>query len=195
LPIPSFTTSGVLPPYLGSNPGLQSELMSPYRATVTEVVGRFATSTERMKILAGWLAYRIAMREIGLDRGFQWLNGSFLEDKENLRQEPPNDLDLLFFMRRPSGLAANRPFEGFVAAHRVLFERRAVKAAFRLDLFLIDLDGDSEAALSAGRYLLQLFSHQRDTGLWKGMLEVRQEDQGDDESCLSQLTAAIGSGA
>ena len=32
-------------------------------------------------ILRGWLLHRAALRAVGFDRGFQWLDGRFVEDK------------------------------------------------------------------------------------------------------------------
>jgi hypothetical protein len=60
-----------------------------------------------------------------------------------------------------------------------LFERSAVKSAYFLDAFILDLKGSPEALVSLSRYYLQLFSHQRETFLWKGMIQVPLEDAND----------------
>ena len=72
--------------------------MSPYAATALEVVTTFGDSPERQVILRGWLAHRAAMREAGFRKGFQWLDGSFVEDKQ------PRDLDIVTFLYRPTGV-------------------------------------------------------------------------------------------
>jgi hypothetical protein len=55
--------------------------LSPYVVTALEVVTSLGTSEARKTILRGWLLHRAALRAVGLDRGFQWLDGSFVEDK------------------------------------------------------------------------------------------------------------------
>jgi hypothetical protein len=62
-----------------------------------------------------------------------------------------------------------------------------MKQKFNLDAFFIDMNGSREVLVSYSRYLLQLFSHQRETFLWKGMLQVRLEDVGGDAAALARL--------
>lgn len=188
MPIPPFNISGVLPPYLGFTAGGQASHMSPYRATTTEVITQFDYSLPRRDILAGWLSYRIALRQIGINRGFQWLDGSFLEDKERLIGQPPNDLDIVVFVKRPARMRTNPMFRHFINANAALFDRSRVRASFLLDAFWIDLNGDPSVSVDAARYYLQLFSHQR-AGLWKGMVQVRQDDSANDRALLAALRA------
>ena len=97
MPIPTFTIDGVLPPYVGSHgPGGASEDLSPYAVTALEVVTTLGSSDPRKAILRGWLQHRVALRAAGFDRGFQWLDGSFVENKD------PRDLDVVGFLHRPS---------------------------------------------------------------------------------------------
>lgn len=98
--IPTFNISGVLPPFVGESPTVKAA-MSPYLTTMSAIVGRFATSVERKKILAGLLAYRAALRNLGLVNGFQWIDGSFVEDIENTQNRPPADVDVVTFSSRP----------------------------------------------------------------------------------------------
>lgn len=51
-----------------------------------------------------------------------------------------------------------------------------MKQTFLLDAFFLSLQGDPETLVFLSRYYLQLFSHQRQTFLWKGMVQVRIED-------------------
>ena len=155
-----------MPPFLGSTPGAAPSLMSPYDVTASEIVARFGTTPGRREILRGWLDHRAAMRVIGIDKGFQWLDGSFVEDKE------PNDLDLVIFPHRPEtpDWSAWRPLFNL---NPQVFDRRTVKERFRLDVFYVQLDANPESLVSLTRYWLQLFSHQHETTRWKGMLRVR----------------------
>jgi hypothetical protein len=80
--IPSFDHNGVIPPYLG-NPANGSNFVSPYPTDSLELCQRFATSKDRIAILKKFMAFREEMRNFGIS-GFQYLDGSFLEDIENL---------------------------------------------------------------------------------------------------------------
>jgi hypothetical protein len=182
MPIPGFTIDGILPPYVGRNgPGGAPEDLSPYVTTAAEVVATLGTTEERRAILRGWLRHRAALRGIGFDRSFQWLDGSFVEDKD------PRDLDVVSFTYRPPTVADAGQIALLMRANLNLFARPQVKADFQLDFFPVDLDGSPEGLVSTTRYFLGLFSHRRGDGLWKGMLQVRLEDEGDDRAALAAL--------
>ena len=66
------------------------------------------------------------------------------------------------------------------SAQGQLFDRAMVKAAFKVDAFFIDLLEPPEFLVTVSRYYFGLFSHQRTTMVWKGMLQVRLEDNGSD---------------
>jgi hypothetical protein len=182
MPIPKFTIDGVLPPFVGpQGPGGAFQDMSPYAASTLEVCSTLGTTKDRREILAGWLKHRAELRKIGFDRGFQWLDGSFIEAKD------PQDLDLATFLHRPAMITASSDLAALFQANLQLFERGAVKATFKLDAFFIDLQGTPEVTVSISRYYLGLFSHRRNDYLWKGMLEVRLEDVADDQAGLDFL--------
>src|SRR5262249_45121429 len=97
MPIGPFTIDGVLPPFVGPRgPGGAVEDMSPFSVTALEVVTTLGWCEQRRAILQGWLNHRAALRGIGFNRGFQWLDGSFVESKD------PQDLDLVTFLYRPT---------------------------------------------------------------------------------------------
>lgn len=185
MPIPAFTIDGVLPPYVGPRgPAGAAEDMSPYVSSALEVVTTLGTSGERRDILRGWLRHRSDLRAIGFERGFQWLDGSFVEDK------PPRDLDIVSFLYRPEGIQTAQQLLMVLRANGNLFVRNLVKAEYKLDFFPVDLDGSPEALVSSARYFLGLFSHRRGDDLWKGMLQVRFEDTADDAAALAKLGSA-----
>lgn len=182
MPIPAFTIDGVIPPYVGPNgPGGAAEDLSPYTATAIEVVTTLGLTDPRKHILRGWLRHRAALRAIGFDRGFQWLDGSFVESKN------PRDLDVVTFLHRPLGVRDRSDLEHLLQANLGLFERTHVKAAFNLDFFPIDLDASAAMLVNLTRYWLSLFSHRRGDDLWKGMLQVRLDDAVDDGAALAAL--------
>ena len=79
--IPAWNISGVLPPIRPGEQG-HSHDRSPYVASLQQLVDRFATSYERSAILQGLLDYRRELYSSDIVRGFQWLDGSFLEQVE-----------------------------------------------------------------------------------------------------------------
>ena len=80
MPIPDFDHNHVLPPHLG-NPIVHSEL-SPYPCTILELCAKFSTSPQRIAILKNFVQFRQKMTLNGVLFGFQWLDGSFLENIE-----------------------------------------------------------------------------------------------------------------
>ena len=190
MPIPPHTIDGILPPFVGRlGPGDNAEHMTPYAVTAEEVAARFGTSERRHDILKGWLDYRAALRGAGFVAGFQWLDGSFVEDKV------PNDIDVVTFARRPPALGDPAQRAVWIATHGYLYKRPLIKWLFKVDAFPIDLDGNSETLVEAARYFGGLFSHRRGDGLWKGMLSVRLEDPLDDQAALAVITPPLTAGA
>ncbi|MBW0003869.1 MAG: hypothetical protein JO216_10295 [Hyphomicrobiales bacterium] len=156
--------------------------MSPYIVTAIEIVTTLGTSDQRKAILRGWLSHRAALRKIGFDRGFQWLDGSFVEIKE------PKDLDVVTFLYRPTVIVENpSDWYAFLMTNIGLLGRDQVKSKYKLDFFGIDLNSSAEVLVSSTRYFLGLFSHRRGDDIWKGMLQVRLEDVADDYAALSAL--------
>jgi hypothetical protein len=193
--IPPFTNDGVLPPFIGSSvPVSDSSLMTPHKATVAEVVQAFSTTSERRHILIGWLQYRQALRAIGLRRGFQWLGGSFLEEKERLRGSAPDDIDVMVFFRRPPHAKSDKTFRTLAMANRMLFDAPFIKAQYKVHAFRLDMDSNTRSLIPVISYFLLLFTHQRDTYAWKGMLEVDQEDDADETALLAHLQAVQSAG-
>jgi len=93
MPIPDFDHNFVLPPHLGDPP--RPEDLSPYPCTTVDLVEKLATSSARVQILDGLLEFRSRLRAEGLRQGFQWLDGSFLENVELREGRPPRDLDVV----------------------------------------------------------------------------------------------------
>lgn len=188
--IPHFDLSGVLPPYLGPD-AAERGLTSPYETDVLEVAQRFATSRERAEILRGLLRYRQALAGIGVVDGFQYLDGSFVEDVERVRGRPPKDIDVLTFFYRPPHAMDHHLFSDFVHRNLSLFDPVAVKAAYYCDAYGIDMNTPGEYLVDATRYFCGLFSHQRDTNIWKGMLKIDLAVGQHDVDALAFLTGAF----
>lgn len=95
--LPQWNGVGILPPVRPEMPGNSPE-RSPYRVSPAGFVDRFATSPERMAILDGLLRFRGKLHELGIVSGFQWLDGSFLEQIELLENRHPRDMDVVTFL-------------------------------------------------------------------------------------------------
>ncbi|MGN6479732.1 DUF6932 family protein [Luteibacter sp.] len=172
--IPEFNHSGVLPPFHGAAHEFASR--SPYFTDMTAVASRFTNTHERRTIFEGLLAYRKDLRAFGIEVGFQWLDGSFVEDVERVRSRPPADVDIVTFGFRPAHLKDDSDWATAVASAPELFSPHAAKLKYRCDAYFVDLSTDGSWLVDQTTYWNSLFSHQRDTSLWKGILRVPLED-------------------
>lgn len=160
----------VLPPYTGSDPTVPAT-MSPYSATMHEFSLQFATSPARVAILEGLLNYRAALRNVGIVNAFQWLDGSFVEDVEQARGRPPADIDVVTFGVCPR-FADQAALRVWMAANQRLLDPRQAKQHYSCDAYVVDLGKRPDLLVNDTRYWFGLFSHQRATALWKGMVQV-----------------------
>lgn len=189
--IPSFEMSGVLPPFIGSDPTTPAD-QAPYKVSLDEFVAHFATSVERVNILEGFLNFRIELKSKGITKGFQWLDGSFVEDVENVRGRPPKDIDLVTFAFRPNSIIDDTDWKRFITANQLFFKAAMSKKQYLCDHYYIDLQTHPIPLVSQTRYWFGLFSHQRATSLWKGMLQV---DLNDDEQPVIHMLKSGSFGA
>jgi hypothetical protein len=166
--IPAWNSSAVLPPVRPGQPG-HSPDRSPYSASLSEVVQRFATSPERIVILRGLLAYRNELTRVGITDGFQWLDGSFMEHKELLLNQPPNDVDVVTFFNLPAGITNQQTF---VAQNPDLFYTDQSKRRFHVDAYAMLIGSALEISdVQQISYWYSMWSHRRN-GLWKGFVRV-----------------------
>ena len=167
--IPSFNHSGVLPPFVGD---AHSELgRSPY-LTDLSTIGRLLVTTDiRREIFEGLLKYRSALRAAGIAEGFQWIDGSFVEAVELTRQRPPGDIDVVTFGRRPPGMS-DEAWATMVKGRSDLFRAKETKRLYKCDAYFVDMGVASDWLVIQTAYWSSLFSHQRETFLWKGMLQI-----------------------
>lgn len=181
MPIPAFSTSGVLPPFVGDTPTDPAQ-MAPFVVAFSELAHRFGTTPQRWALLQGLADYRASLRASGILGGFQWIDGSFLEDAETVRGRPPADIDLVTFALLPPGMAAR----DFRDQHADLLDPRLTKPRFGCDAYFLDLGLGArrpDLLVMQSRYWYGLFSHQRASGLWKGMLQI--DLYSDDEAVLN----------
>ena len=177
--IPEFNHSFVLPPFVGEQ--LTQAQGSPYHVTALELVQRFATSPERAVILRGLLDYRAALRGLGFVEGFQWLDGSFVDNVEAHQSRAPNDVDVVTFAHATLGLSSAE-IQAMMDANPDVFVKERCRERFCCDPMVINLNKRPEKLVQDVRYWYGLFSHRRGDQVWKGMLQLSLQSD-DDMAC------------
>lgn len=175
---------GVLPP-VNSSFGVSID-RSPYRVSLTDLVLRFSTSLERQKILDGFLRYRAALHGLGLTNGFQWLDGSFLEEVEMLEGRLPRDIDVVTFYDLPE----NQDQEILLGANADLFNPEKVKIDFLIDGYFVQRTGNNiDSLIEKATYWYSMWSHRRNQ-VWKGYLQVDLAPD-EDETAKANLSETV----
>ena len=182
-PIPVFDHNLVLPPHLG-DPTNRGEL-SPYPCTTFHLAQRLGTTPERRAILVKFLEFRERLRSEGLINGFQWLDGSFLQDIETRENRPPKDIDVVtvywgYDLAFQKQLVVNFPEVASSALS---------KANFSVDHYPLDASYNPVVTVENSRYWILLFSHTRD-GVWKGMLRIELNTPAEDRAARQEIEKA-----
>lgn len=158
--IPDWNSQGFLPPI--------SAERSPYLVSLTDIVLRFGNSPERQSILTGFMEFRFALQDAGLTQGFQWVDGSFLEDIEMIEKRAPRDLDVVTFFHTPN----NQTQRSLLQAFPRLFNPAHTKVDYKVDAYFVQLNaGTPEPLVSRSTYWYSLWSHRRNEQ-WKGYLKI-----------------------
>lgn len=188
VPIPAWNPEGLIPPVDASNPASTSR--SPYRVSLADLVLRFSTTPERKAILDGLLDYRSTLRAAGLVTGFQWVDGSFVEDIETNGFRPPNDIDVVTFFELPAGITQASLMSAnpllFPTGPGALVAKIALKSRFHVDAYFVNLGSRSERLIERGCYWYGMWAHQRKTQKWKGFVEI-DLDPADDAHAQSLI--------
>lgn len=184
MPVPAFTLDGILPPFTGEP--TDGATMSPFKVTMPEFVASFALTSERIEILEGFLEFRRRIHALGITRGIQWIDGSFVEMNDAVRA--PRDVDVVTFLLRPPEIVERTAWEAAIDTHPELFDHARVKRELKCDAYWVDL---SVAAplyhVDQTRYWFGLFSHRRATQQWKGMLQLQLGSLPEDRAAASLL--------
>ena len=182
--IPEFDSHGVLPPLRPGEHGASAD-RAPYPADMLTLCQRFGQSEARAKILRGLLKFRLRLQSIGLDRGFQWLNGSFLEDVERLRGRPPADIDVVTIcpLGNQRQLAENAP---------ELLKPDRIRERYGVDHYFVGTDEPlSDLRGRTIAYWYSMWSRQRESYRWKGFVSVPlPSNDGEALGWMNQRTAS-----
>lgn len=179
--IPQWNQQGGLPPIDDNRPAHPER--SPYAVDVEQVVARFATSLERCDVLEGYFRHRAELHRIGLISGFQWLDGSFMENIEMLEGRAPNDMDVVSFVYLDDDAVDQMGADDL----RVLVDNDWIKANFKVDFYVVSLSDDPEILVQGSAYWYSMWSHRR-TKQWKGFLKVGLSPA-QDQAALALLNA------
>ncbi len=180
MPIPDFDHNNVIPPHLGE-PTDKSHL-SPYQCSILELCHKFAITKERIEILKGLILFRKRLNENGIIYGFQWLDGSFLENIEKIENRPPRDIDLVTFY---SGLSKEQE-QSLITQFPEFFSQRLSKEQYKLHHYVVDYTFNPDVTVERTRYWIQLFTHNR-YGMWKGMLRLPLNTPVEDQHAFDYL--------
>lgn len=172
--IPDWNDEGAIPPIDPANP--VSVERSPYIVSLFDLLACFGNTEPRRVLLKGLLDFRAELHKAGITRGFQWINGSFVEDVENLRGRPPSDIDIVTFFYIPDGHTHED-------LDKVLPDPGTVKATFGMDAFIVTLNQtDPEILVKRSAYWAGVWSHRRDDFLWKGFVQIDLDDSEDERT-------------
>ena len=187
--IPDWNFAGVIPPIRPGKSGVDPD-RAPYKTSVVELIERFGTTQDRLDILFGLIKYRSELARIGLDEGFQWLDGSFSEDVEANESRSPGDIDVVTFALPPNG----RGLHNFLGNEPELVEKGQAKRKYRVDPYFVQLGQPiAEWNTKLISYWYSVWSHRRN-GVWKGFVQVDLNTMGDAEamSVLQTMKEKIG---
>jgi hypothetical protein len=135
------------------------------------------------------MAFRSALHAVGLVDGFQWIDGSFLENIEETEERDPHDIDLVTFYYLPDGVNE----EDLVSQAPHLFDPRRTKDDFHVDAYFVRLNTEyPELLVSQAAYWYSVWSHRRN-GLWKGFLQIDLSSN-DDQVATTNLREMIHEG-
>jgi hypothetical protein len=183
MPIPAFDHNLVLPPHAG-NPAVPADL-SPYDCTTVELCKQLGNTPERRTILKGFLTFRAHLHGHGLRNGYQWIDGSFIEDVEKRENRAPGDIDVVTVY-----WGYDIPFQlALIAAFPEIANPPLSKQNFHVDHYPFDASHSPQNTVEWTRYWMQFFCHNRQS-IWKGILRVSLNTPGDDALALAELNAA-----
>jgi hypothetical protein len=176
--LPPHVATGFLPPHLGERFVLRHGC-SPWRISPLALVERYATSPGRIELLERLFRMRRDARALGVTAGFSWIGGSFVDARGE-----PNDLDVVTFYV-PSGALDGEEGKRTVRANPDIFKPTKAKETYGCDAYFLALRGNRKSYRMVSLWYA-LFSHDRETLVWKGFVEIGLSDR-DDTAAIELL--------
>ncbi len=90
----------------------------------------------RRYLLQKWLDFRATLYQAGIQEGFQWIDGSFVENIEQVSGRPPNDIDVVTFFYVPDGYTGAALYQ----RNPRLFDSEFVKDRCAMDAYFVQLN-------------------------------------------------------
>jgi hypothetical protein len=163
---------------------------SPYLYSIQELAQDFINGypgfdeVKRSKLIGGLLEYRRLLYSYGIINGFQWIDGSFVTNKELILNEAPNDIDVFSLLELPEGetqlsLAEKYPY---------LSDHIKIKKDLSLDTYVYFVDPnnvDYEKIISNALYFHGIWTQYRHKPLHKGYIRVNLSP--DDDKLLDKF--------
>lgn len=169
-----WNISGILPPVEEKDE--TSRNRSPYKSNITDFIENYCFTDERKEILIGFLDFRKYLYDTGCDTGFQWVNGSFCEDCEQIRNRPPNDIDIVTFLDLKGVNTDNIDFDS-------LTDNSRLKSQYNVDAYFMELGLAADPYyIEEVTYWYSLWSHQKKTKIWKGFISIELSPKEDIEA-------------
>lgn len=139
---------------------------SPYRISLIDFYKHFSKiSSDRKALLDGLILFRQELHKLEITKGFQWINGSFLENIEKTEGRPPNDIDSVIFIEE---FNVEKIFE----MQNFLKDKDSLKKKFKIDSYhewICELP--LKDIVRTTTYWYSMWSHTRDHQ-WKGFVEI-----------------------
>lgn len=152
---------------------------SPYTTSLDDLVYDFGYTRDRRRLLTGLLDYRAELHRAGVTRGFQWINGSFLQNVESVQDRSPNDIDVATFFYIPDGYGDERTF---YLQNQTLFDTDAIRSQYLIDAHYVFLNPEHMDYITRmAAYWYSVWSHTEDW-VWKGYLQVDLAGAGDSDA-------------
>ena len=184
---PGWDAAGVIPPNNPDDP--VGAARSPYAISLSDLFARLGNTEPRRDLLEGLLDFRARLRAVGLNQGWQWIDGSFVENVEETAGRPPDDIDVVTFFQIPDSHTEESLLQDFPE----LFDTAQVKDRYGIDAYFVTLNQTTvENIVANTAYWHGLWSHTRD-GLWKGYLQIDLND-GDDATARAVLARMAAEG-
>lgn len=172
---------GIIPPVSPGQVG-NSPDRSPYIVPMDGFVDMFSLSDHRNRLLVKFLEYRNLWYQAGIHQGFQWIDGSFMENIELLEDRGPKDIDVVTFASIPAAISQETPPE----ACGLLFDHAHCKHRYHVDAYFVQTGNVvNEYTIKLVSYWYSVWSHRRDN-TWKGFIQIPLDKHLDGE-VLSRL--------
>ena len=186
-----FNHHGFLPPVNIESP--VDDKRSPYKVELSKFVALFSIacseyqSKHRIRLLRGFLEYRAELHKIGIVDGFHWVNGSFVTYKEKIVKQPPSDIDVFTLFRLPEGESQ----QSLEKRNSELFDHDKSLALYGIDSYhlCIDVNTSLYNIIDQTNYWYGMWSHQKNTHVWKGFIQIDLSPQEDKEAlaCINDI--------